>query len=85
MHMVGETHVVFGTGPAGSTLAELLVRQGERVRCVNRSGKAALPAEIDVVAGDVLDALERTFGIKATPFDDAVRATIQWYRMHAVK
>jgi nucleoside-diphosphate-sugar epimerase len=51
----GELHLVFGTGPAGSTLAEVLVGQGKRVRCVNRSGRAALPAEVEVVAGDLLD------------------------------
>ena len=50
-----ERHVVFGTGPAGSTLAELLASQGKQVRAVNRSGKAALPSSVQVVAGDVLD------------------------------
>ena len=49
-----EKHVVFGTGPAGSTLAELLHTQGKQVCCVNRSGQAALTG-IDVVAGDMLD------------------------------
>ena len=48
-------HVVFGTGPAGSTLAEVLLGQGKRVRAVNRSGKADLPPEVEVRAGDVLD------------------------------
>jgi nucleoside-diphosphate-sugar epimerase len=48
-------HVVFGTGPAGSTLAELLAGRGERVRCVNRSGRAALPSAVEVAAGDILD------------------------------
>ncbi|HYF62610.1 MAG TPA: epimerase, partial [Herpetosiphonaceae bacterium] len=51
-----ELHVVFGTGPAGSTLARQLNGQGKRVRCINRSGKADLPAPIEVVAGDLLDA-----------------------------
>ncbi len=50
-----ELHLVFGTGPAGSTLAEHLHGQGKRVRCINRSGKAHIAAGIDVVAADVLD------------------------------
>ncbi|MEM8532715.1 MAG: NAD-dependent epimerase/dehydratase family protein [Chloroflexota bacterium] len=49
-----ETHVVFGTGPAGSTLAEVLHAQGKRVRCINRSGKAQVIPGIEVVAGDIL-------------------------------
>lgn len=48
-------HVIFGTGPAGSSLAEELLRQGQHVRCVNRSGKADLPAAVEVVAGDLLN------------------------------
>lgn len=51
----GERHVIFGTGPAGSTLAELLASQGKQVRCVNRSGSASLPREVEVIAGDVLE------------------------------
>ena len=50
-----ETHVVFGTGPAGSTLAEVLHAQGKRVRCINRSGKAQLTHGIELVAGDILN------------------------------
>jgi len=56
--MMEHTHdlqVIFGTGPAGSTLAEVLHAQGKPVRCVNRSGKANVPDGITVVAGDVLD------------------------------
>ncbi|HEY1015465.1 MAG TPA: NAD-dependent epimerase/dehydratase family protein [Herpetosiphonaceae bacterium] len=53
--MNAELHVVFGTGPAGSALAERLLAAGKRVRAVNRSGKAALPAGAEVVAGDLLD------------------------------
>ncbi len=48
-------HVVLGTGPAGSTLANLLHTQGQQVRCVNRSGKANVAPGIDVVAGDALN------------------------------
>lgn len=53
--MTNETHIIFGTGPAGSTLAELLHAQGKQVGCINRSGKAELTPEIDVIAGDMLD------------------------------
>ncbi len=50
-----DLQVIFGTGPAGSTLAEVLHAQNKPVRCINRSGKANVPNGITVVAGDVLD------------------------------
>ncbi|HEY0603429.1 MAG TPA: NAD-dependent epimerase/dehydratase family protein [Herpetosiphonaceae bacterium] len=50
-----DLHVIFGTGPAGSTLAEQLVAAGVQVRAVNRSGKAKLPPQVEVVAADILD------------------------------
>lgn len=50
-----DLHLIFGTGPAGTTLSEVLVAQDKRVRCVNRSGKADLPPGVEVRAGDVLD------------------------------
>ena len=46
------THVIFGTGPVGSAVADALVRRGKRVRMVNRSGKAEVPAGVEVVAAD---------------------------------
>ena len=49
-----ELHVIFGTGPAGMTLAEQLVAVGKRVRLVNRSGKGQAPAGVELVAGDAL-------------------------------
>jgi nucleoside-diphosphate-sugar epimerase len=55
MKKQNETHVIFGTGPAGTTLAELLISQGKKVRAVNRSGKANLPKNVEVVAGDLLE------------------------------
>src|SRR5262245_22267797 len=55
MNTTQELHVVFGTGPAGSTLAEHLVGMGKRVRAINRSGKADLPPQVEVVAGDLLN------------------------------
>ncbi|KAM3108890.1 NAD-dependent epimerase/dehydratase family protein [Phormidesmis sp. 146-33] len=48
-------HIIFGTGPAGTTLAKFLHARGKQVRCINRSGKAAVPSGVEVVAGDVLN------------------------------
>ena len=48
-------HVVFGTGPVGLAVADELLRRGERVRLVNRSGKAAAPEGVVVVGGDATD------------------------------
>lgn len=47
-----DLHVIFGTGPAGTSLAEELVRRGKRVRLVNRSGKGEVPAGAELVMGD---------------------------------
>lgn len=40
--MTQELHVVLGTGPAGTTLAEELLRRGHAVRTVDRRGVAVL-------------------------------------------
>ncbi len=50
-----ELHVIFGTGPVGYWTMTELVRLGKRVRMVNRSGKADVPAGIEVVAADAYD------------------------------
>jgi nucleoside-diphosphate-sugar epimerase len=50
--MAGQLHVIFGTGPLGKSVMRPLVARGERVRMVNRSGKADVPAEVEVCAGD---------------------------------
>ena len=55
MTATNDMHVIFGTGPAGSTLAVLLQAQGKQVRCINRSGKAELPQGVATLAGDILD------------------------------
>ena len=48
------SHVVLGTGAIGRAVAEELVRRGETVRMVNRSGKMdEVPAEVEVVASDL--------------------------------
>jgi nucleoside-diphosphate-sugar epimerase len=49
-------HVVLGTGAIGRAIAEELVRRGESVRMVNRSGKMEeAPAGVEVVASDLYD------------------------------
>ncbi|MEZ4668027.1 MAG: SDR family oxidoreductase [Anaerolineae bacterium] len=52
-----QLHVIFGTGPVGKATARELVKRGQRVRMVNRSGKASdLPAGVEVVRGDAYSA-----------------------------
>lgn len=48
-------HVVFGAGAVGRALTETLVRRGETVRVVNRSGQAPVPDGVQVLAGDARD------------------------------
>ncbi|RIQ20157.1 NAD-dependent epimerase/dehydratase family protein [Jiangella rhizosphaerae] len=52
--MTTDLHVVLGTGPAGTTLAEELLRHGHAVRAVDRRGTARLDG-IAPVAADVRD------------------------------
>jgi nucleoside-diphosphate-sugar epimerase len=47
-------HGVFGTGQVGRQVVEQLVRQGNKVVAVNRSGRADLPGA-EVVGGDATD------------------------------
>ena len=48
-------HVIFGTGAIGLATLDALLRRGETVRMVNRSGSAPVPDEVDVVGGDAAD------------------------------
>jgi nucleoside-diphosphate-sugar epimerase len=49
-------HVVLGTGAIGRAVAEELVRRGESVRMVNRSGMMdEVPNGVEVVASDLYD------------------------------
>lgn len=51
-----DLHVIFGTGPVGMAIMEALRQQGiTRIRMVNRSGKATLPTDIELVSGDAAD------------------------------
>jgi nucleoside-diphosphate-sugar epimerase len=49
-------HVVLGTGAIGRAVMEELVKRGESVRMVNRSGKMdEVPAIVEVLASDLYD------------------------------
>jgi nucleoside-diphosphate-sugar epimerase len=53
---VSAKHVVLGTGAIGRTIADELVRRGESVRMVNRSGQMdEVPTGVEVVASDLYD------------------------------
>lgn len=50
-----DLHVIFGAGPVGRSIMDVLVAQGKRVRMVNRSGKLNVPAGVEVCAGEASD------------------------------
>jgi nucleoside-diphosphate-sugar epimerase len=52
---MSDIHVVLGTGAIGLALVEELVASGRSVRAVNRSGRAGVPAGVEVCAGDLTD------------------------------
>jgi nucleoside-diphosphate-sugar epimerase len=74
-------HVVLGTGPIGRAVAQELVKRGERVRMVSRSGKMdEVPAGVEVVACDLYDpekVREVTRGAKAV-YQSAQPAYQEW-------
>jgi len=45
-------HVIWGTGPLGMAVMRALATKGETVRMVNRSGRADVPLNVQVVAAD---------------------------------
>jgi nucleoside-diphosphate-sugar epimerase len=51
-------HIIFGTGPLGISVMEALIERGESVRMVNRSGKADVPASVEIVKGDAYNPQE---------------------------
>lgn len=56
MTSANELHVIYGAGPVGTAVAELLLAQGKRVRVVTRSGaRKHLPAEVELLRGDASD------------------------------
>jgi NADPH:quinone reductase-like Zn-dependent oxidoreductase/nucleoside-diphosphate-sugar epimerase len=48
-------HVIFGTGAIGLATLDALLRRGESVRMVNRSGSARVPDDVEVVGGNAAD------------------------------
>ncbi|MGR7023672.1 NAD-dependent epimerase/dehydratase family protein [Geodermatophilus sp. URMC 62] len=48
-------HVIFGTGAIGLAVLDALRRRGQTARLVNRSGRACVPDDVEVVAGDARD------------------------------
>lgn len=49
-------HIVLGTGAIGRAIMEELIKRGESVRMVNRSGKLEeIPVGVEVVASDLYD------------------------------
>ena len=48
-------NVIFGTGAIGLAAAAVLTERGEKVRMVNRSGRAPAPDGVEVVGGDAAD------------------------------
>ena len=48
-------NVIFGTGAIGLATLDALLRRGETVRMVNRSGSARVPEEVEVIGGDAAD------------------------------
>ncbi len=54
MATMDELHVIFGTGPVGTTLADELLARGKRVRLVNRSGSGQVAQGAELVGADAL-------------------------------
>ena len=73
-------HVVFGTGQVGHPLVERLVADGHEVVAVNRNGHGHF-AGATVVGGDGKS--RAAFGDLATPLDEALATTFQWYAERA--
>lgn len=51
---MSELNVIFGTGPLAQATMRALLKRGQPVKMVNRSGKRPMgvPAEVEIVAGD---------------------------------
>ena len=59
-------NVILGSGPIGLAVARQLSSQGKPVRIVNRSGRAAAPEGVEVVAADVMDERSRTAAVEGS-------------------
>jgi nucleoside-diphosphate-sugar epimerase len=54
--MTQELHVIFGTGPLGRSVMKELLRRGQAVRMVSRTGRMAdSPEEVEIIAVDARD------------------------------
>jgi len=53
-------HVIFGTGPVGLAIMSALQTHDVRIRMVNRSGKADVPTNVEVVKGDATNPADAT-------------------------
>ena len=51
----GPRHVIFGTGAVGLAVLDALRRRGETARVVNRSGRARVPDDVEIVGGGARD------------------------------
>lgn len=51
-------HVIIGTGPVGLAVMDELLKQDVRIRLVNRSGQADVPAGVEVVKADANDPVQ---------------------------
>ena len=73
-------HVVVGAGPLGLAVARLLAGRGARVRVVNRSGRAEVPAGVETAAADATDpgALARVAGGAAVVYHCAKPPYTRW-------
>src|SRR5215208_7536833 len=74
-------HVILGTGAIGRAVAQELIRRGEKVRMVNRSGKMEeTPRGVELVASDLYDQAnvrEVTRGAKLV-YQSTQPAYFQW-------
>lgn len=79
--MSDELNVIFGTGPVGMAVMRELHGRGERIRMVNRSGKAVLPPDVELVSGDATDTMfAAEVGRGATVIYHALNVPYhQWY------
>jgi nucleoside-diphosphate-sugar epimerase len=53
--VAGELQVIFGAGPLGLAVMRAQHRAGNQVRIVTRSGRAAVPEGVEVMAADAAD------------------------------
>lgn len=73
-------HVIFGTGPLGKSVMRAALARGYAVRMVNRSGRADVPAGVEVVAADLYrpDDVRRAAAGAAVAYQCAQPDYSQW-------